>query len=285
MLAAAATLGVAAPALIGELSASSSLDARTMLPSAPSPFPFPSPSPSSLRPWRVVGLGDSVTSGFGCDCQDFVAGYAARAASVTGWPVTSVNLGVPGSTSQDLLHALSTDVRTREQVASADVVLVTTGANDVGDALSAWEDGNCGDLSCFDGALSGLRRRTADLVRVVRSLRAGRPTQIELTDYWNVFRDGRAGAARGDAYVTMARMVTARADADIEAGADDAGVDCLDLRPVFDGPHGDANATPLLQADGDHPNADGHAAMAKALMARTWPALTASASPQSRGTR
>jgi lysophospholipase L1-like esterase len=226
------------------------------------------------RAWTVVGLGDSVTSGHGCHCRELVGGYADLTAAATGREVRAVNLGRDGSTSGDLLADLRADEGVRMAVATADVVLLITGANDLQPQLAEWEAGRCRDLGCFDRQLPQIRQRLAAVLDAVRALRAGRPTQILLPTYWNAFMDGAAARRRGHDYQAMSRTVTQRlAATECAAAAAGAGVSCVDLAPVFTGPSGDRDATPLLQDDGDHPNRAGHAAIARALVARGWPEL------------
>jgi lysophospholipase L1-like esterase len=230
-------------------------------------------APLPARAWTVVGLGDSVPSGYGCHCRELVGGYADLTAAATGRRVRAVNLGQDGSTSGDLLADLTADRGVRRAVAGADVVLLITGANDVQPLLAQWDAGRCPDLACFDRELPQVGRRLTAVLAAVRALRAGRPTEVLVATYWNVFLDGAAARRQGREYQAMSRTVTrAIAAAECSAAAR-ARVRCVDLAPLFTGPTGDRDATPLLQADGDHPNQAGHAAIARALVATGWPRL------------
>jgi lysophospholipase L1-like esterase len=229
--------------------------------------------PEQAGAWTVVGLGDSVPSGHGCHCRELVGGYADLAAAATGRPVRSVNLGRDGSTSSDLLDDLTGDPGVRRAVAGADVVLLITGANDLQPQLDEWGAGRCGRLDCFDRELPKVRQRLAAVLATVSALRAGRPTEVLVATYWNVFVDGAAARRHGPQYVAMSRTVTRRVAAAECSAAAEARVRCVDLAPLFTGPAGDRDPTPLLQADGDHPNQAGHAAIARALAAKGWPRL------------
>src|SRR5450759_5491211 len=83
------------------------------------------------RSITVVGVGDSVTSGQNCSCATFVALYASDLAATRGLQTSSVNLGVSGWTSTQLLQAMTQPGTFRDQVAKADIMLVTIGANDL----------------------------------------------------------------------------------------------------------------------------------------------------------
>ena len=254
--------------------------ARTAAPAAASAVAAPStpsvPSAPSARattpaPWRVVGLGDSVTSGHGCDC-DFVADYARLTAKATGRTVTSRNLGVDGWTSADLVDALAGDTAQAGAVRDADIVLVTIGANDFYRGLGTWQDSGCTGGDCFTADAATVRGNVAKIVEEVRALRAGAPTQVLVTDYWNVFEDGsRAVRDHGRSYLDVARTATAAANAAIVAGARAGGATPVDLLGPFERADGGVDA--LLQDDGDHPDDDGHALIARTLAEQGWTAF------------
>ena len=213
-----------------------------------------------------------MTSGHGCDC-DFVADYARLTAQATGRTVTSHNLGVDGWTSADLVDALSDPGSDQAAgVRDADIVLVTIGANDFYPGLSAWNDSGCSDADCFADDAAQVRANVEKVVGQIRTLRGGAPTQILVTDYWNVFEDGtRAVRDHGKAYLDVARTATDAANAAITAGARAAGATPVDLLVPFEQADGGVDA--LLQDDGDHPDGDGHALIAKTLAAQGWTAF------------
>jgi hypothetical protein len=106
--------------------------------------------------------------------------------------------------------------------------------------------------------------------------------RILLPTYWNVFVDGVVARSQGQEYEAMSREVTREIAATQCSVAAEAGARCVDLAPVFRGPSGTRDATPLLQDDGDHPKRAGHAAIARALAARGWPDLEIAACPAAR---
>jgi lysophospholipase L1-like esterase len=222
----------------------------------------------------VVGLGDSVTAGTACHCQDFVRLYATGLAGRWHRVVHEDNLGKGGLTSAGLLARLGDDPAVRSRVAAADVVLVTIGANDLVPALHAWDDGSgqdeatCGG-ACEDGDLDRVGADVEGALRDVRQLRGDRPTLVLVTTYWNVFEDGDvAQADRGTAYLRWSDGLTRRLNEALQRAARAEGAVPVDLYAPFKA-DGQRDPTPLLAGDGDHPNAAGHRVIASALLAAT----------------
>lgn len=242
-------------------------------PSGSTPVSATSPQPSRKAPANpakgrltVLGLGDSVTSASACGCAGFVQDFAGLLSRRRGAPVRSVNLGQPGLTSVQLDQELHHDSPARRAVGTADIVLITIGANDLMPSLAAWDAAGCDD-SCAGSGVTGVRSRISSIVDQVHALRHGLPAQVLVTNYWNVFEDGDvASADRGQAYLVWSDRLTQRLNASICAAATSGGATCVDLYAPFKG-DGTTNPTRLLGADGDHPNAAGHAAIARALMA------------------
>lgn len=241
-------------------------------PAAPPAVTSPSIPPSGPGPGRpavVVGLGDSVTSGSACDCTTFVQLYAAQLPTLDGGPGRAINLGKPGTTSVDLLTDLHHDATTRTDVASADTVLVTIGANDLVPLLKRWLATDC-DNTCYDGAVAAVGRRIGEIVRQIQQLRGARSTQILVTDYWNVFADGDVGRQKhGAAYLRWSARLTLALNARLCSSAAAAGARCVDLYAPFKGDTGEHDPTALLAGDGDHPDAAGHQLIASTLLAAT----------------
>src|ERR1700710_631377 len=77
----------------------------------------------------IVGFGDSVPAGAHCSCKTFVQDYANSVAAVTGTKTKVYNYADSGSTSADVVSALSRS-SVRHAVASATTVIIMTGAND-----------------------------------------------------------------------------------------------------------------------------------------------------------
>ncbi|GAB2597415.1 SGNH/GDSL hydrolase family protein [Microlunatus antarcticus] len=243
--------------------------------SNPSPTGSPPVSPSPSRPssppttLHVVGLGDSVTSGEHCACDDYVTGFGHLLASRSGAKVHTTDDGESGSTSDGLADELTghdaDDRHLQADVADADVVVVTMGANDLSPALSAWRSGSCGP-ACYDPEVTQMRSDLGRVLDRVATLTAGR-ARVLVTTYWNVFTDGDvARRAERAGYLTWSDTVTRRANAAITQVADAHAATLVDLYAPFKG-DGSADPTRLLAADGDHPDRAGTALISRTVLA------------------
>jgi lysophospholipase L1-like esterase len=224
--------------------------AGSTVPSAPAP---------EVR--QVVGLGDSVPAGSACACTDYVNLLARR----LGAGVASTNLAVPGQTSSGLIDQLSSR-QVRAALASADVVVVTIGANDV----EATDPSDCdsGDgPRCYSRELATLEANLDRVATAVAALTTRPGAEVVLTGYWNVFLDGAVAKARGADYVRVADAVTREVNDRIRSAAAGHGEVFVDLFTAFRGADGSKDCTALLAADGDHPDAAGHALIARTLLA------------------
>ncbi|KQX65708.1 SGNH/GDSL hydrolase family protein [Angustibacter sp. Root456] len=234
--------------------------------------PGPRPAASGAVVHDVLGLGDSVTAGSACGCVDFVRLLAHDLSTASGQPVSSTNRGRPGQTSAQLLDLVRHDPGVRADVRRADADVITVGANDLAPALQAWDAGTCDD-ACAQRDVAAVTSRVADVVREVRALRVGHPTRVIVTDYWNVFEDGDVGRDdRGTAYLAWSDRLTRAFNAALCPEVTAAAATCLDLYAPFKGAEGRSDPTGLLADDGDHPNAAGHALIARLVLA----ALTSS---------
>ncbi|MGW7683009.1 SGNH/GDSL hydrolase family protein [Kribbella sp. NPDC054772] len=215
----------------------------------------------------VVALGDSVTSGTSCNCSGFPQMYGDLLHARTGRNVHVDNLGVGGLDSNGLLQTLNqTNSPTQVATARASVVLLTIGANDYGDHQKDVTSGQC-DTDCVADDFEQLTVNLDRILNRIHSLRDGLPTTILVTGYWNVFQDGDVAARQ---YPTSGRVasdqLTLRTNAAIAAAAAADDAMYVDIYTPFE--HS-GNITSLLADDGDHPNAAGHALIAKILLAAT----------------
>ena len=233
------------------------------------------PSPAA---WRVVALGDSVTSGGPCGCTPFPQLYAHDLAEVRGAHVSVRNLGVGGLDSGGLLHSLTAPgSAVAAAVRGSDIVLLTIGANDFADQHGSVTDGRClagPGTDCVRDDLEGMRRNVTAVLEEIRRLRGGRPTAVLVTGYWNVFEDG--AVARNSfphLGVRATRVLTRLANQWLRADALAAGATYVDLFAPFNGPASRGDLTRLLASDGDHPNQAGQALIARRLLAAGLPGL------------
>ena len=227
---------------------------------------------STARTVHVVALGDSVPSGAACGCDPFPVLYARLLAQHTGSRVTVDDEGVNGLDTAGLVAQLRQPAVARA-VRRAGVVLVTIGANDFSDHHDDVTGGACGAASeCVDDEVTAMRGGLATALDRVRALRAGRATTVLVTGYWNVFEDGDvAVGASGAAGLQASVALTRRVDAAIRGTALSAGAAYVDLFPAFQSSGHDI--TGLLADDGDHPDAAGHALIARILLRAGRPLL------------
>jgi lysophospholipase L1-like esterase len=212
------------------------------LPSAAAPAPVHS-SPAEAV---VVTLGDSVPAGSACDCDPFPVTYARAVHAV------SDNLAVPGYTSADVLAQIP---GVRSRLATADEVVLMIGANDLATAFEA-------DTSFPDAATT----MQQNVVASIRAIDAVRATTVLVLGYWNVVQDGQvAAAAYGPAGVKRSVTATEYANDGLREAAAETHATYVSTDAAFHGPDGTQDPTNLLAADGDHPNAAGHAAIAALL--------------------
>ncbi|MGN6129965.1 MAG: SGNH/GDSL hydrolase family protein, partial [Nocardioidaceae bacterium] len=242
------------------------------------PVPSSTPSPSPRPSWRVVALGDSVTSGGPCGCTPFPELYGNDLAAVRGEHTHTANLGVGGQTSGGVLAALrEASSPTARAVAAADIVLVTIGANDFADRHDDVTSGQClgsPSGSCVADDLHGMERNVEAVVARVHALRVGRATAVLVTGYWNVFEDGAvARRAFPRIGVRATQRLTRLVDVGIRQAAGSAGATYVDLYAPFNGPASRGDTTRLLGPDGDHPNQAGQALIARRLVAAGLPGL------------
>lgn len=243
-----------------EVSAPSSTGTTTASPAVPAS------STGSDDPIRMVGFGDSVMAGAGCDCDDFLTQAADRLESTTGRTVDAINNSANGETSAEVLTGLRTDDAYRAEIGRADVVVLIIGANDLGPVLDSWVDDDC-DRGCYHPEVEAMGDRLSAILTLVD--RAKQPSApVFVLSYWNVFEDGDVGAADyDDGYLSWSDEVTRDANATICEAADLADATCVDLYKPFKGTDGTDDPTRLLADDGDHPNAAGTALIAAEVVA------------------
>ncbi len=241
--------------------------AATANPSTPQPgtptssprAPGPSTRLTPTGPVHLVGLGDSVMSGMNCDCDGITAELAEALHATWKVPVTQANLGEPGATTDDLLEDLSHDPHTIGAVRHADVVVVIIGANDVTDDLDLWRRTGC-DGSCYLPHVRQMRSRLGRILTRITVLEGNRPFGLVVDGYWNILTDGQTALKQGGwPQLSWSRAVTASVDSAIKDAAGAAGAQYVELRSVFSN-----TPDPLLADDGDHPNAAGVEAIARA---------------------
>lgn len=244
--------------------------------SAPEVSRAPAASGEASASYSLVGLGDSLPGGLGCTdpCRNYVVNYGEAASKALGDTVAVTNLATnDGVGTALLLERVRTDQTYRDALATADLITITIGFND-------WK-GPC-DLAnepeCLnDGLNSGLQAVESNLPRIleeVTTVRAGEPTAIRVTNYYNMFL-GNTNAPNAwgieptpnkiAAFDKMLAKALDEFNAMICRVAEAGGATCVDLVSPFNGPSGSEAAGQLLGPDHLHPSEPGHILIADAI--------------------
>ena len=118
-----------------------------------------------------------------------------------------------------------------------------------------------------------MRSHLTQVLAEIRSLRAGRPTAVLVTGYWNVFQDGQVARDSDGASGLRASIgLTRRVNAMITSVSSSAGAHYVDLFAPFHRPGVDIDS--LLAPDGDHPDTAGHVLIASVLLGAGLPRLS-----------
>ena len=236
--------------------------------STPSPTPTPTsatPSPVST-PLTAVGLGDSVMAGTHCNCAGPMAAYAALLARSTGRRVDQQEFGVNGGTTSTVLTQLASDP-VRAAVRRADIIVVIIGANDLSPDQQKFSASSC-NAACYQPDVSAMGDRLGQLLSQLASLGASRHPTILVAGYWDLFAEaGLARSGPDSDQLQWQEAITDAANAVIKQQAQQHGDVYVDLVAPFRGADGKDDPTGLLAPDGDHPNAAGVQALARALVA------------------
>ena len=209
----------------------------------------------------MLSFGDSVPSGAHCRCTPYPDLYARKTASHTGRVVRMRNDAVSGATSADLLRQVE-EGGVQSQLRSAGTVLVMVGANDFVDAFHRVIRHREAPVRAFRPVAQRVRVNLVATIQEMQELHPG--IRVVVAGYWNVVKDGNVGRRDyGRWGLRKAAQATAWANGAIRGAAAARHVTFVSTYAVFKGAHGRRNPTRLLAADGDHPNARGHAAIAE----------------------
>jgi acyl-CoA thioesterase-1 len=222
---------------------------------------------AATRPLSVVSFGDSVPSGGNCGCSPFPFTYAGLVGSKTGAHVSTTNFARGGFTSADVRKQIETPAA-KAAIPKATTVLIMVGANDFPGAYGLVRHGANPDVA-YRPVAATVRANVEATVRRVRALHPG-PVNVAVLGYWNVFRDGKVGySTLGAAGMASANKATAHANQALLQAAKSTGSQYVFVYGAFKGKDGKTDPTPLLAFDGNHPNAQGH----RAIAARVYAAL------------
>ncbi len=206
----------------------------------------PAPSTNALR---YVAFGDSWPAGEHCNgCRHFPELWADGLEALTGRMVLLKDFTgerersrAESKDSTTLLQAVRSESTTRDAIADADVILISTGPNEFGLVTEPIKAGTCGgrdDADCIRALGERWSANFEAILDEIVALRAGRPTVIRLVNGANPFvsypemvEGMPEGFATGNGALTVQLLTDAMCDA---AEAHDAV--CVDVRPLLNGP-------------------------------------------------
>jgi lysophospholipase L1-like esterase len=237
-----------------------------------------SASPTSTRrpaTLHLVAIGDSIPFGqeFCGGCRTFVDLYGAYVERKAGVPVAVSNLSEDtGINSSDLRREILSSHSMRDAIAAARIVTISIGHND-----TPWNSDTdpCDGASappnqrwtpyhgrCLRRILGLYRGNLATVLATIHTLRTGQPTLLLVTnDYEDLIGDPTVPTA---AYPITHHVVAAFASTTCQVARDEHAV-CIDTYRAFNGSHGVANPSRLLEPDHTHPNETGHRLIATLL--------------------
>jgi lysophospholipase L1-like esterase len=204
---------------------------------------------TTSRTWSIVALGDSVPSGYNCNCTPFPQLSAQGLTSSTGQTVTATNDAVAGYTTTNVLNQLKSDSAVIDKVSTADAIEINVGANDV-----PWNGQKCGtSVSCYAPLFAPMQKNLASIVARVHDLTSGHTVRVVLLDYWSIWLGGTYARKQGHDYVSAARQMTSQVDAAIKTTASQSGSAYVSERRAFKGPSFGYIESHYLATDGEHP--------------------------------
>ena len=215
--------------------------------------------------WQYAALGDSLAAGALAQ-EGYVPRYATYVNSDTGANINTINLGVPGWHSGDLLDALQNDPIFRGQVSNAQLVTWDIGGNDLANAHDHFVQKTCGGLDnqdCLRSAVSTFESNWDSIVVELLTLRDPSKTILRTMDIYNPFvaSDMNAGI-----FNTLEPYLD-EVNNHIHANAQANNIPVAAVHQAFNGADGtqDPGTLGLIAADGFHPNDAGHKVIADQL--------------------
>jgi hypothetical protein len=147
---------------------------------------------ATATPLREVALGDSVTAAHACGCTGFPTRFGRDLTTATGIPVTVDTHGMNGATAADALNA-SRQPALHAELQSADIVVLTIGANDVEPLVATVPDParTAATAAWRAQVQAGVPDVSSSVDALLADLDASpRHPQVFVTGYWAVGLDG-----------------------------------------------------------------------------------------------
>lgn len=220
---------------------------------------------SSAPTWQYAALGDSLASGALAQ-QGYVPRYATYLNTDTGSNITTLNLGIPGWHSGDLLNALQNDPIFRNQVSGAEIVTWDIGGNDLANAHDSYVQKTCGgpdDQDCLRTAVANFQTNWDAIVVELLKLRVPSKTILRTMDIYNPY----VAADTTSGIFTTIEPYLDQVNSHIQANAQANSIPVAAVHLAFNGSAGtvDPIAAGLIASDGFHPNDAGHKVIADQL--------------------
>jgi lysophospholipase L1-like esterase len=256
----------------GTVATSSAAAQTTSTSASPTDVSTSSPSATSSTPLRLVALGDSDTTGHGDSTgAGWVGRYADLVETQTGRRVDVANLATDGLTSDRLLDAVQNNVSLRENIATADFILIGEGGADLNAGDDRFDAGTCSAEACYRDDLAAFSQHIDDVTSIIVNLRKDQPTVLRAITLPN----GLTGAedvippflvpVAAEVGVFLAESLRQS----ICAAMQKHGGQCIDVLRAFNGPDGTDDAYQLglmNHEDCCYPSDTGHQLMAELLV-------------------
>lgn len=215
--------------------------------------------------WHYTAMGDSLAAGALAE-MGYVARYDTYLNTDTGATITTINLGIPGWQSGDLLNALQNDPAFRSQVSGADVVTWDIGGNDLASAHDSYVNNTCGGVDnqdCLRSAVATFETNWDAFVAELLKLRDPGKTILRTMDIYNPYVAADMQAGR---FATVEPYLD-QVNNHIADNAKTNNIPVAAVHTAFNGADGtqDPVAMGLIAVDGFHPNDAGHKVIADQL--------------------
>jgi lysophospholipase L1-like esterase len=243
----------------------------------PPPAPAASSAPASPsvasndQVFTIVALGDSEATGAGDPTgEGWVGRYAALIEDEYGIDVTVENHAAEGKYSSTLLLEVESDDDLRQQLASADLVLMGIGGADLNIGDDALSSGTCDGKACYVPILNEFERNLDAIATEVDSVQ-GSGGEMRAVAFPNVYPGAEKVVPSFITPEIALYQATTLRDA-ICSTMEDHGGECIDALAEFNGPDGtkDAYEAGLLNLkDCCYPSEDGHQLIAELLLETT----------------
>jgi len=230
-------------------------------------------------PWSLVAVGDSIAmnSPMVCSgCTAFVNRYAEALIKATGHPVNVRNLSVAGLKIDGLLEELKPGAYRRDELANADIIIVSIGFNDApwnrDDDSCDGPNGNKPDWSkynetCAAAAVEVFRAKLGSVYDQIVALREEKPTIFRTINRYNdwIGWTGENGETNPPEATNATHIVVDAWSAMICEAAQENGFTCADIYHAFNGSDGLTPSGDLLAKDYTHPSDKGNEVIARVL--------------------